>query len=1471
MKNAIVILLCLLILIPNASATVDANAGVTPTPTPTPTPIPTVIPTVPPETTPPPVATPMPESDLQSHLNGLSLSSEEQGIAGSIVTLADTCYNLVLDTDYYSMNFECMKSAYMIRKPLQSLFDISKSDWKEVQDYIMIKSKGEPNYWTDGTTIHINNWKEMIPQKLHFSLNRYEDPSGNINAYSDLNINWRTFSLTEDQKLDVERARRDFWEWEDEQRKREMLDRVSVTVSGESERIAKELIALLNDLRTHASAFDSSPSSDSAYALAYAAATAEMKTEGYRDYDYGVIRDATAYVVKHGSGTPQVWEDEFGDVNLAGLTVYESSTREWFSVNFNRHVDRLEKKAGFWIHINWDETSRKTYQDAINRAWNDAREEVRRAEMDEKIQKYLNTFTISDENEEIAKDVVEEVTGIVDELNGFSPSADSIYGLQYKSALLRAKVNGLGDALRCDDLDPIASYIMIYTPGTVELGEDEYGKLRLIEWKNIYTEEPASLNFNWGCKEVVYTTAGEPFIAITPRGTPEPVPIGTPEEISKITGTGFMSINLNWRPSIFDNDAYREAVKRAEEDAWKKAERLRKQKLLIEAKKRYSFTSEQEAVGKAIVGKTTGFEAKLVDFENTGGDLYKLYYDYILLNSEVQGMSQAHRKDSRKIGIYVILNGPGVPDIWKDEYGDLEVGHGLIIHEGKRARFAFNRWYDEKRDEGDFFIHLDMGELSKSQKEVIRQAERDAWEDAEQRRRKELVAKIRGDLHPGKDADLLVGNVRDFIILVKKYRRDEVTTYDVELRRLELNQRMKKLDQDIRDYIMISDLGEDSPLPHMKYDYETGEISIADWRDLLSDKDDIITGIGAWCKERQECALDLSIRWRNWESVRKDIERANEHFWREQREKDLSEVLTRIIAAKDSYSTGDQQIEGELVNMISGIKTSCQEDISPGKFLYSMLLKKDELNDLLDKAEKEDIIGIALAESQGYHSYDKRADAVRSVMVCTTSAYDVNIVYFETFVPPFVREAKEKGRDLEVNIEVQWKSMDDALAEKINSAFKRYEKEQTKVRLQKLIEKRADVVNSLSKEKIKERIDAYEAGSIGAAELRRSINELYFTLEGYDTEIAYLAAISGEAFPEFTSLKVEVETDHVDLKIWEDDFEYKFEGGLSIRPLRYAPAVRVEKPEIRLPPPQIVTKKKAKMLRADVEITEEGMVLMPSTPPPSPIPREKIEEAVATIETPSLPREIEREVEVEVMPEDVAAEIREERLKVLEEKERRIEDMRRREGEIKIERKLARSSRGVGGERLKIDGIKPRLKLKVSLTDAEILRLAEELKAKWLEAQEAGIIDEMINELNLGIENFPAIQEAIREWSDTTTSVRITHKGDAIFEFSFRTENGKLAWARYNIADGAGNSGDNIYIKADFASLMKLRNWWEGRLKNAEGPVDLVVAAPVFGARLTAMVLTGGIKITPFGAVLKIPRFLKVFFDAIVYTTGVSM
>ncbi|MEE9601031.1 MAG: hypothetical protein V3W22_04950, partial [Thermoplasmata archaeon] len=405
----------------------------------------------------------------------------------------------------------------------------------------------------------------------------------------------------------------------------------------------------------------------------------------------------------------------------------------------------------------------------------------------------------------------------------------------------------------------------------------------------------------------------------------------------------------------------------------------------------------------------------------------------------------------------------------------------------------------------------------------------------------------------------------------------------------------------------------------------------------------------------------------------------------------------------------------------------------------------------------------------------------------------------------------------------------------------------------------------------RKKVDAYEAGTIGSDELRRAINELYFTLEGYDTEIAYLAATTGTNYPEFEPIKVKAKTKHVDLELWEESFEYKLDGGISIRASTYAPTTAVTKPMIELPPPQIITTKKTRMLREGVEITEEGAVSMPMTPPPVPMEKSGASEATAMLEEPYPLTEIEREVEVELMSADVAVEIKEERLKIRVEKEREIEEMRRREGDIRIEKTLARSRRGVGGERLKIEGIKPRLKLKVSLTDAEILRLAEELKVEWQKAQEAGIIDEMINEINRGIENFPAMQEAIRTWGDTTTSIKITHKEDSIFEFSFRTEDGQLAWARYNIDDGAGGGGDNIYIEAEFAALMKLRNWWEGRLKNAQGPADLVVAAPAFGARLASTVFTGGIKIKPFGAVLKIPRFLKVFFEAMIYSTGITM
>ncbi|MEE9594852.1 MAG: hypothetical protein V3V92_05575 [Candidatus Hydrothermarchaeales archaeon] len=1424
--------------------------------------------------------TPSPEEpatpDLQSHLDGLSLSSDEKAIADAALTLAKACYDKVQGTDYYLMTFECMKSAHKIRKSFEPLISLSKSDWTEVRDYVLIKSAGEPGYWTKDDTINLHDWKEMIPKKLSIGFHRYEDNDGNVKIHSDLSIYWRTFDLNEAQKLDVERARRDFWTWQNEQRKRDMLDKVSITVSGDSEKIAKEVMTILMGLRDKASKFDSSPSSDNAYELSYTLTLGDIKIEEYREYDYGVVKDASAYVVKYGPGMPQVYEDEFGDIKLGGLTVYDSSKRKRFRVYFNRHIDKLEKEANFWMHVSWDEEDREIHQDVIDQAREDAWEKSRKDEMDEKLQDYLNTFSISEENEKIAKDLVAELNKMVEELERFSPSTDAVYDLQYRIILLTAKVNGLGEAMDCSDLEQVANYVIVYTPGDVKFME-RGGKLMPDNWKNLYTEEPASLNFNWVCKKLTYLPTGEPYSEVYPIGTPEPVRMQPDEEITELEEeAGYMSVNLNWQPSIFENDAYRDAIDRANEDTWEKAEKIRKQKLLIEAKTRFSFISEQKDVGEDIIEKLKEFEAKLLVFENTGEGLYELYYDYVLLNHEIQGTSEAYWKHSKEIGIYVMLYGPGAPDIWKDEFRDIEIGHSLTIHAGKMLKFWFYRYYDEEEGRGDFHINLDIGELSKGQVEIIRTAEKDAWEEAEQLRRKELITKLRGRLHPVGDVELWVEDIKEYVILVKKYTKGTASAYDVELHRLELNQQFSKLDRDTRDYIMIADLGEGAPLPHVDYNYETDEMWVSEWRDLISEDDELFVGIGSWCKEGSYCAIDLNMQWKDWEAVSEAIERANELFWREQNEKELSDDLAKIVSTKERYSPVDQDVEEELVGAISEISASCNNDDSAEEFQFKMLLKEDELNDLLDKAENEDIVSVALAEVKGYHHYDEREDVVRGLTVCTGNDYDVDIKYYETFSQPFAFEVRqlhevvEGTRDLEVNVEVRWKVMDDDLAGDIEKAFERYEKEQSKVHLGKLVEKRTEVLESLSDEKVSEFVNAYEAGTIGADELRWSISRIFFALEGYDTEIAYLASLSGEPFPEFTPFKVKVKTDHVDMEIWEEDFDYKFGGGLNIRSSRLTSTVRPERPDIALPPPpKIVTKRKAKAMVEGVEITEEGEVMMATQMIPS---MGEIQEATAVIETPPpVPLKVEREVEIEIIPEEVAASIMEEQIKAQEMKVMRIEEMRLREMELGSKRNLARSKRGVGGEKLKIEGIKPRLKLQVSLTDAEILRLAEELKERWLEAQETGVIDEMIYELNLAIDQFPAIQEAIRDWGDTTTSVAINHKEEPIFEFSFRTEDGRLVWAKYDMAEGAGSDGDNIYLEADFASLMKLRNWWEGRLKNAEGPASVVAAVPAFGARLTTMVLTGGIKIKPFGSVLKIPKFFKVFFNAMVYTTGVFL
>lgn len=184
-------------------------------------------------------------------------------------------------------------------------------------------------------------------------------------------------------------------------------------------------------------------------------------------------------------------------------------------------------------------------------------------------------------------------------------------------------------------------------------------------------------------------------------------------------------------------------------------------------------------------------------------------------------------------------------------------------------------------------------------------------------------------------------------------------------------------------------------------------------------------------------------------------------------------------------------------------------------------------------------------------------------------------------------------------------------------------------------------------------------------------------------------------------------------------------------------------------------------------------------------------------------------------------------------------------------------------DRVTLAGIKPRLKFSVEMTPEEVKHLAEQIKAKWTELNESGILYD--------IDNFPALQDAVQEWGDVTTSIRLRYKNESVFEISFQTEDGYIAWVDYGVVEGAGVEPNTVFIELDFESLMRLKNNWEQGLKNAEGPLDIIRSLPGLFSQVVGMLMNGDIKVQPFATVFRIPKMLKVMFEAVIEGSGISI
>jgi hypothetical protein len=175
------------------------------------------------------------------------------------------------------------------------------------------------------------------------------------------------------------------------------------------------------------------------------------------------------------------------------------------------------------------------------------------------------------------------------------------------------------------------------------------------------------------------------------------------------------------------------------------------------------------------------------------------------------------------------------------------------------------------------------------------------------------------------------------------------------------------------------------------------------------------------------------------------------------------------------------------------------------------------------------------------------------------------------------------------------------------------------------------------------------------------------------------------------------------------------------------------------------------------------------------------------------------------------------------------------------------------------------------MTPEEVGRVADVIREKWVELVESGIIHDIVYNINNDLDEFPALQEAIAEWGDVTTSVRLYYQNQSVFEISFMIEDGYIVWVDYGIIEGAGQDPDTVLIDLDFESLMALKNRWEQGLKNAEGVWDVIRSVPGLIGQVVGMLFSGKISISPFGVVFRIPRLLKVLFGVMMEGSGISI
>ncbi len=1402
------------------------------------------------------------EESIEDYAATLVLSADEQNAASVIIGYISDCAAQVDSGSYYDMNLECRKLSYLARASASVFAGLSDADWDEFVAYIMINSRGEPDHWTEDGNIRVSNWKN-VNEKLRFGFNRWEhDFEQKVGA--DFNIQWNEFPDVNE--ADVKRAEQDYWDWEDEQRKNALKGQVTVVSSS----LGDQLLEVINDIRAKAEAFDANPSDETAYNLAYAQRVAEGMLRGISDSTSGSgVKEACDYAKLNGPGKANLWENEFGNIEFGDLEFYESATRQGFRLRFNCWEDSYEDRTNMWLGGDLDRDSRITYGDAIKRGRSDAEEEAKELEVAGRLKEYLETFTITPENREIANEIIDDVNAIVEQVEAIEAAGltpDNIYALQYNITLLEGKFQGTGDSLLCDDMGQVGPYVMIYTPGTAEIWGDEFEGLSLSEWKQVLENDFIRLNINWNCDEW--------------------------------SGRSWFNFNGEWSAAVLRGlgDEYINAVDRARNDGWEEADKLKKKRAVIEIRKNYNFTLEQEDLGNEIIAKIESLRIKAIDFEKepTSDKAYQLKYDSIILTSELEGFTQAYRKEAKMVGLYIILYGPGYPDIWRDEFGRVEVGDHVEVYRGDDIEFGFNRWYDEHRDEGGFHVWMNFGMLRINYKEDLKRAEKEAWREAEKIRKRRMAEKLRRDLEEVVDVTAQVNNLKEFITLLKKYVAGEATAFDLELLRLQTSDKMRDIDKVTRDAILVSDLGDDIPPPDIWYEWEFEDIHVGGWRELIEfnrSSEDIFASIDSWCdwEYEDECNVELRIDWRDWGLVRKELDKANELFWRQKRELELADEIQAAIDSKSTYSLSDQAVEGAVVDLIAGLKSIGGDFDSIGveELVYSVLVQKDRMNDKLDEASDERIAEVAIAETDGFHEYDFIGGRIGGVFAYSTDDFEILVMYHEVFKPFFIEVEEEL--DYEFEIDVIWKDWSDDIADAVDRAYDRYEREQAAARRIKLIAKRDLVVPSDLQDTLQLLADSYEAGTLKMRELKERVNAIYYRIMGYDNEIAYLSALSENPFPDFTAVNIVITTAHVFIHLYENPFNYRFGGAVMVGGARFAPEFERHAVEIKatgmigeLTGPMGVMESGGITERDEVTggAVIQSRILEETTE--AVIARNLMREGVVITEKDDMdiaqiiisPKgdliSIEGDAG-ELFHDDIMIEIEEEKAMIMDDKRIFIERMYAEEDKIFESRRMVSRRMELGGDRLLISGVKPRLKYSVSMTTGEVKNLAEEVKEKWNELATSGVLEDIIYNMNWEIDKYPSLSEAIREWGDVTTSIRLKYLNESVFEISFRTEDGLISWVEYGLADGAGENDGNVFIDLDFEALMSLKNWWETSLKNAEGPLDFILSLPGLAWNVVGMMITGKISVSPFGVIWKIPSFMKIFFEVMGEASGLNI